>query len=443
MSLASAVASACDRARPRSIRDRTRRREAPASAAAASTDEERDRAPGNATLPPTVNLAPIWFNQWMSQSWEAAPRAHGRRARWRERGARVTLFDPSHPREKPCGGGVTGRALALVAGAIDTAALAASLRKRVRRRPLCRMRAQTPPVRVDAARPWRLAAQRARRRQSRRCSIARCSTRPCAPGCAHVADARARRARRAHRRASADRRRRGHARRCRHRRRRRQQPRPPAPVARRSIAPDLSIAAGFFVHGATLDDHRHRLQHGPRRAISGRFRATIIWRSARARKPTPARPTRCAPLTLGWLRSGPGSARRDLERYAWPIPSLAGDAASTGAARGSALDARRRCRGPGRSDHARRASTSRLQSGALAADALRPAAMSRRAIAWRSRDDDAPGAGARRAAQGRLLPRAASFGWRWTAWPRARACARSWPISSPAVQPYRTLRGDC
>jgi menaquinone-9 beta-reductase len=30
------------------------------------------------------------------------------------RGARVILADPSHPREKPCGGGVTGRALALV-----------------------------------------------------------------------------------------------------------------------------------------------------------------------------------------------------------------------------------------------------------------------------------------------------------------------------------------
>ena len=27
-------------------------------------------------------------------------------------GARVTMFDPAHPREKPCGGGVTGRALA-------------------------------------------------------------------------------------------------------------------------------------------------------------------------------------------------------------------------------------------------------------------------------------------------------------------------------------------
>jgi flavin-dependent dehydrogenase len=34
-------------------------------------------------------------------------------------GARVTMFDASHPREKPCGGGVTGRALALVASAVD------------------------------------------------------------------------------------------------------------------------------------------------------------------------------------------------------------------------------------------------------------------------------------------------------------------------------------
>jgi flavin-dependent dehydrogenase len=40
------------------------------------------------------------------------------------RGARVTLFDPSHPREKPCGGGVTGRALALVSAALGAAPLA-------------------------------------------------------------------------------------------------------------------------------------------------------------------------------------------------------------------------------------------------------------------------------------------------------------------------------
>ncbi len=35
-------------------------------------------------------------------------------------GARVMIFDASHPREKPCGGGVTGRALALVSDAIDS-----------------------------------------------------------------------------------------------------------------------------------------------------------------------------------------------------------------------------------------------------------------------------------------------------------------------------------
>jgi flavin-dependent dehydrogenase len=32
-------------------------------------------------------------------------------------GARVTLFDPSHPREKPCGGGLTAKALALLPAA--------------------------------------------------------------------------------------------------------------------------------------------------------------------------------------------------------------------------------------------------------------------------------------------------------------------------------------
>ncbi|MBI2835838.1 MAG: geranylgeranyl reductase family protein [Acidobacteria bacterium] len=36
-------------------------------------------------------------------------------------GATVTIFDHSHPREKPCGGGVTHRALALVSGGIGAA----------------------------------------------------------------------------------------------------------------------------------------------------------------------------------------------------------------------------------------------------------------------------------------------------------------------------------
>ena len=39
------------------------------------------------------------------------------------RGANVLLLDPSHPREKPCGGGVTGRALEMVAEATDGTSL--------------------------------------------------------------------------------------------------------------------------------------------------------------------------------------------------------------------------------------------------------------------------------------------------------------------------------
>src|SRR5215213_3337226 len=38
-------------------------------------------------------------------------------------GAAVSLFDPTHPREKPCGGGVTGRALDLIADVIDVSTL--------------------------------------------------------------------------------------------------------------------------------------------------------------------------------------------------------------------------------------------------------------------------------------------------------------------------------
>jgi geranylgeranyl reductase family protein len=49
----------------------------------------------------------------------------GSRAAWRlaRAGARVAILDGSHPREKPCGGGVTGRALEMVRDALDGAAL--------------------------------------------------------------------------------------------------------------------------------------------------------------------------------------------------------------------------------------------------------------------------------------------------------------------------------
>ena len=40
-------------------------------------------------------------------------------------GASVALFDPTHPREKPCGGGLTGRALSLITDVVDVASLPA------------------------------------------------------------------------------------------------------------------------------------------------------------------------------------------------------------------------------------------------------------------------------------------------------------------------------
>src|SRR5947208_2867516 len=58
-------------------------------------------------------------------------------------GARVTIFDPSHPREKPCGGGVTGRALALIADAVDTASFPSTTIR------TARFTGRTPPGTVD------------------------------------------------------------------------------------------------------------------------------------------------------------------------------------------------------------------------------------------------------------------------------------------------------
>src|SRR5512133_353359 len=58
----------------------------------------------------------------------------GSRAAWRlaRAGARVIVFDGSHPREKPCGGGVTGRALRLVQEQLPGTRLAAAVIARAR-----------------------------------------------------------------------------------------------------------------------------------------------------------------------------------------------------------------------------------------------------------------------------------------------------------------------
>jgi geranylgeranyl reductase family protein len=65
-------------------------------------------------------------------------------------GARVVLFDPSHPREKPCGGGVTGRALALLRDTPEIADLPAVRIRRARFRQGGCSRASTIELDVDA-----------------------------------------------------------------------------------------------------------------------------------------------------------------------------------------------------------------------------------------------------------------------------------------------------
>jgi geranylgeranyl reductase family protein len=66
------------------------------------------------------------------------------------RGASVLLIDSSHPREKPCGGGVTGRALGFVASAIDIERLPSVVVRRARFSASSTTRAATVPLDENA-----------------------------------------------------------------------------------------------------------------------------------------------------------------------------------------------------------------------------------------------------------------------------------------------------
>jgi geranylgeranyl reductase family protein len=72
-------------------------------------------APPVRPLPPPAPSDVLIVGAGPAGSWAAYELAR--------RGARVTLFDPSHPREKPCGGGLTRRALQLVGPLLQSARL--------------------------------------------------------------------------------------------------------------------------------------------------------------------------------------------------------------------------------------------------------------------------------------------------------------------------------
>jgi geranylgeranyl reductase family protein len=236
----------------------------------------------------------------------------GARAAWRlaRDGARVAIVDGSHPREKPCGGGLTGRALDLVRDAVAPSTLAAvgirdadfedgSRRVTI---PLS-TRAPEPPLLTVAARQVfdgaLLAAaldagahfmpERVSRiaRDAQGWTIAS-RERSIAADWLLGADG------------------------------------PNSFVRRQVLAPfgreDLSIATGFYVHGCTSATMAIRFEHNPAGYLWSFPRPDhlAIGVCAQADRSSPAS---LLPLVSRWIeRHTPGGAR--LEKYSWPIPSL-------------------------------------------------------------------------------------------------------------------------
>ena len=235
------------------------------------------------------------------------------------RGARVLLLDPSHPREKPCGGGITGRALALVADALAAAlagrhhpqrAIHRRLGERLGRRATCRATPERPRSMVSDRTAFDgLLLDAARRAGAELVAARAADVRRVARGFEiDTADGQTLGARLIVGADGAN-----------------------SLVRRRLTRPftrrELSIATGFFVHGATSDeillefvaDPPGYIWSFPRPESSGGRRL----RSGGCRC---HRRPRCAPAPEpGSSARGIGRGAR-LEPYSWPIPSLtAGD----------------------------------------------------------------------------------------------------------------------
>ena len=250
------------------------------------------------------------------------------------RGARVTLIDPSHPREKPCGGGVTGRALALVAAAIDIDGLPA---RRIRSARFVRGVADEGaivaledesgidgtsfgadhgvlPHTVDAgpARGLVVASRSdfdglllAAARNAGAEIVAARVTAVAAAGGAFRLDVNTRSLRVGHV-IGAD--------------------GANSLVRRRLASPfaraDLSIATGYFAHGVTSDEIVVELTADPPGYIWSFPRPTHLAIGICAQADAGATATALRARTAAWIRSTRIAGGAHLESYSWPIPSL-------------------------------------------------------------------------------------------------------------------------
>jgi geranylgeranyl reductase family protein len=236
----------------------------------------------------------------------------GCRAAWRmaRAGARVAMIDGSHPREKPCGGGVTRRALDLVRDAIDCRPIEAV--------PIRGATFEHGSRRVEmtfddgpSASPGLVVATRARFDAALLAAAIEAGATLVAERVTDVArdDEHWRittrsRAVRAGWVLGAD--------------------GPNGLVRRRLSRPfvraDLSIATGFFVHGVTSPDIAVAFEDDPPGYLWSFPRRDHLAVGVCAQADA-ASTARLVPLASQWIaRNVPAPA--NLERYSWPIPSL-------------------------------------------------------------------------------------------------------------------------
>ena len=228
------------------------------------------------------------------------------------RGARVTLIDPSHPREKPCGGGVTGRALDLVRDGVDPSRVPAVEVHSARFVDTASNRSATVPLPADAGRPALIVA-------SRRDFDAALLAAACGAGATLV------------RERVVDLRSIGNAitvRTATHawtgavvvgadganslvRRR----------LARPFRRDQLSIAAGYFAHGATSRDIVVELVADPPGYIWSFPRPSHLAVGVCASADSASAPMLKA-KALSWIQATKLAGGAALEAYSWPIPSL-------------------------------------------------------------------------------------------------------------------------